>query len=282
MEQAIQQNNPLKQYFRAVKMYIGLPSGTSYYQADVVEFTSTGEVGIMAMTGKDEIILKNPDALYNGEALIEVISSCVPAVKNPRKLLTNDIDALITAIRAVTFSDSLESEIKCPACGEINLYKMDLQYALDGMETLDPEYVINLDSGLSVFVKPYLYPDLVNALQSQLERKKIGDMLDNDRLTEKEKSDLFSKAFKTIAVTKFQLLRNAIIKIVDETNGINVTDPIFIAEFLENIDKTSIENIDKLVTEINQVGIKRTFTAVCEKCGNQWENAIDFNPVNFS
>jgi hypothetical protein len=281
MEQAIQQNNPLKQYFRAVKMYIGLPSGTSYYQADVVEFTSTGEVGVMAMTGKDEIILKNPDALYNGEALIEVISSCVPAVKNPRKLLTNDIDALITAIRAVTFKDSLESEIKCPACGEVNLYKMDLQYALDGMETLEPEYVINLDSGVSVFVKPYLYPDLVNALQSQLERKKIGDMLDNDKLTEKEKSDLFSKAFKTIAVSKFQLLRNAILKIVDEANGVNVTNPEFIGEFLENIDKTSVENIDKLVTEINQVGIKRTFTAICEKCNHQWENAIDFNPVNF-
>jgi hypothetical protein len=281
MEQTIQQNNPLKQYFRAVKMYIGLPSGTSYYQADVVEFTSTGEVGVMAMTGKDEIILKNPDALYNGEALIEVISSCVPAVKNPRKLLTNDIDALITAIRAVTFKDSLESEIKCPACGEVNLYKMDLQYALDGMETLEPEYVINLDSGVSVFVKPYLYPDLVNALQSQLERKKIGDMLDNDKLTEKEKSDLFSKAFKTIAVSKFQLLRNAILKIVDEANGVNVTNPEFIGEFLENIDKTSVENIDKLVTEINQVGIKRTFTAICEKCNHQWENAIDFNPVNF-
>jgi hypothetical protein len=281
MEQTIQQNNPLKQYFRAVKMYIGLPSGTSYYQTDVVEFTSTGEVGVMAMTGKDEIILKNPDALYNGEALIEVISSCVPAVKNPRKLLTNDIDALITAIRAVTFKDSLESEIKCPACGEVNLYKMDLQYALDGMETLEPEYVINLDSGVSVFVKPYLYPDLVNALQSQLERKKIGDMLDNDKLTEKEKSDLFSKAFKTIAVSKFQLLRNAILKIVDEANGVNVTNPEFIGEFLENIDKTSVENIDKLVTEINQVGIKRTFTAICEKCNHQWENAIDFNPVNF-
>jgi hypothetical protein len=60
-------------------------------------------------------------------------------------LLTNDIDALITAIRYATFNDSLETTLKCPVCSIENTFKLDLQYALDNMEFLEPEYVVNLD-----------------------------------------------------------------------------------------------------------------------------------------
>ena len=84
------QPNPLTQYFRQFKLYLKLPSGIAYYTTDQVQFTDSGEIGVMPMTGKDELSLKNPDALLNGEALVEVIKSCVPGVKNPRVLLTND------------------------------------------------------------------------------------------------------------------------------------------------------------------------------------------------
>ena len=166
MDQQMQQN-PLKQYFRQFKIYLKLPSGTTYYPQDAVQFTDSGEIGILPMTGKDELALKNPDALLNGEALIEVIKSCVPGVKNPRVLLSNDIDALITAIRFATFDDGLETLLHCPECNHENLFKLNLQYALDNMEFLDPEYVVNLDSGISVFVKPHSFPDLLRSLHAQ-------------------------------------------------------------------------------------------------------------------
>jgi len=154
MEQFVQQANPLKQYFRTFKLFLELPSGTSYYGPDVIQFTEKGEVGVMPMTGRDELSLKNPDALLNGEALIEVLLSCVPSLKQPKALLTNDIDALITAIRYATYNDTLETTLKCPKCQTENTYKLDLQFALDNMTKLETDYVINLDSGLSVFVNP--------------------------------------------------------------------------------------------------------------------------------
>ena len=40
--------------------------------------------------------------------------------------------------------------------------------------------------------------------------------------------------------------------------------------------------IKDLIKEINQIGIRRVFTAKCLKCEHEWENEIDFNPVNFS
>ena len=282
MEPSVQQDNPLKQYFRQLKMYLRLPSGGNYYKPGVIELNEKGEVGILPMTGKDELALKNPDALLNGEALIEVLVSCVPALKQPRALLANDIEALITAIRYATFNDSLETSLACPKCGHENTFKLDLQYALDNMSELDSEYVVNLDSGLSVFVKPYAFPELLKTLHAQFEQTKLARAIDSETITEEKRMAIFGTAFKEIAVTKFNLMTAGVIKVVDEQNNINVSDSKYINDFLQNIDKKSADKIGDLIDEINKIGIKKTFTAKCGKCEHQWESEIDFNPVNFS
>ena len=73
--------NPLNKYFRQASIYVSLPSGTNY-PTDVVAPSETGEIGVMAMTAKDEIRFKTPDALMNGQGVVDVIQSCVPAIKN--------------------------------------------------------------------------------------------------------------------------------------------------------------------------------------------------------
>lgn len=276
------QQNPLKQYFRQIKLYLKLPSGTSYYTPEVISFTDQGEVGILPMTGKDEMALKNPDALLNGEALSEVILSCVPAIKKPRELLANDVDAIITAIRFATFNDSLETSIKCPSCQHENTFKLDLQYALSNMDYLDPEYVVNLDSGVSVFVRPHSFPDILSGLHAQFEQSKLSRAIESNTISEAERSAVFGSVFKELTTMTFDLMLSAVVKVVDEANNVNVTNRAHIKEFLFNIDKQSADKISDLVKEINKIGIKRTFTAKCEKCEHVWENEIDFNPVNFS
>jgi hypothetical protein len=230
MEQNVRQVNPLKQYFRAIKMYLKIPSGTSYYSPDVITFTDGGEVGVLPMTGNDELILKNPDALLNGEALIAVLSSCIPGLKKPKALLTNDIDALITAIRYATFNDSLETTISCPKCNYENTFKLNLQASLDEMSMLDPEYVVNLESGLSIFVKPYSFPELLKGLHAKFEQNKLVRAIESDNISDEQRTTVFGKAFKELAVTKFELLSGGIIKIVDESNNVNVTDKKYINE----------------------------------------------------
>lgn len=281
MEQQIQQN-PLKQYFRQIKLYLKLPSGTSYYKPGTVTFTEMGEIGVMPMTGKDELILKNPDALLNGQALIEVIRSCVSGVADPTALLTNDVDALITAIRYATFNDKLETELVCPTCGHENVFKLDLQYCLDNMSYLEKEYVVNLESGLSVFVKPYGFPELLKGLHAQFEQSKLTRAVESDSITEEQRLKIFADAFKELSLVTYSLMCNSVVKVVDESKSINVDDREFIKDFLQNIDKKSSDAISDLIKEINKIGIKRTFIAKCDKCSHEWENEIDFNPVNFS
>lgn len=275
-------NNPLKGYFRQYKAYIKLPSAGGYYNKNTLTLNESGEVGILPMTGKDEIILKNPDALLNGEALIEVISSCVPAVKNPRQLLSNDIDALITAIKAVTFDDKIESESTCPACNHTNSFKVNMNYALDNMTYLDPEYVVNLPSGLSVFVKPYGFNEVVNGLRAQFEQSKITKNLLDESKSEEQKIKILGMSIKELTLITYQLLTSSVIKIVDESKNINVDNPAFIKDFLNNVEKSDIDLISETLTKINKIGIQRTFTASCEKCKHEWTTEMDFNPVNFS
>lgn len=274
--------NPLKQYFRQFKIYIRLPSGTDYYPSGTIDFTDSGEVGIMPMTGRDEIILKNPDALLNGEAMVQVITSCVPAVKDAKKLLTNDIDALITGIRYATYNDGLETDLNCPSCGHEGHFKLDLAYALENMTYLEGEYAVHLDSGLSVIVRPYIYPEVIAGLHSEFERSKLIRSVESENISDERRIKVFSEALRAMTETSFRLVAESIIKIVDERAGIDVSSKEHIREFLQNIDKKSINKITDLINEINQIGIQRNFTANCEKCQHQWQAPMDFNPVNFS
>ena len=274
--------NPLTQYFRQVKLWMKLPSGTSYYDPSVIQFTDKGEVGVLPMTGKDELALKNPDALLNGEALIEVLTSCVPALKLPRHLLTNDIDALITAIRYATFNDNLETTIHCPECDHENTFKLDLEYALDNMDFLDENYVVNLETGVSVYVRPYAFPELLKGLHAQFESSKLERAISSETLSDEERTAIFGKSFKEMATLTFELMQNSVIKVVDESINLSVTNKVHIKEFLFNIDKRSVDKVSDMIKEINHIGIKRTFTATCEQCNHKWESEIDFNPVNFS
>ncbi|HEY6437336.1 MAG TPA: hypothetical protein VIY47_12160, partial [Ignavibacteriaceae bacterium] len=96
------------------------------------------------------------------------------------------------------------------------------------------------------------------------------------------RSNALAQGFKEIATTKFELLTGSIVRIVDESNNFDVSVKEYIKEFLQNIDKKSVDKINDLITEINKIGIKKTFIAKCEKCSHEWESEIDFNPVNFS
>ena len=64
--------NPLIQAYRKPALYIPLPSGGEFYQTKP-KLSIDGELAVYAMTARDELITKTPDALFNGEATISLI-----------------------------------------------------------------------------------------------------------------------------------------------------------------------------------------------------------------
>ncbi len=105
-------SNPLAKHFRQPKLYVNLPSGGMFYPQGSLEPTETGEFPVYAMTAKDELMFKTPDALLNGQSTVSVIQSCIPNIKNAWHIPSIDIDAILVAIRMATYGEKWRSKLR--------------------------------------------------------------------------------------------------------------------------------------------------------------------------
>ena len=278
------QANPLAQFYRQEAFRVKLPSRGAYYDESIIVLDDNLEIGIIPMTSQDEQTLKTPDALLTGKALVDVIKSCVPDVKNPKGLLACDIDAIMISIRRASYGDEADMSSECPKCEKENTYGVDLETIVNNTETLESSYEVVLPQGLTVFLMPGTFDTLIKQYKVAFENQKAQRAMTHGA-SEEAAIHLFSKAFKDLTKLNFELVLNAIIKIIftdEEGEEQEITNKKFIAEFLSNVDRSSVEIIDEKLAEINKVGIERTYKAVCTECSHTWDTSIEFNPVNFS
>jgi len=283
-----QQHNPLTSFYRAPKLYAKLPSLGQYYSADIVEMPENGELPIFAMTAKDELLMKNPDALLNGEAVVQVIKSCVPNVKNASKMLSADVDTLLVAIQGATFGDDLEVTGTCDKCSSEARGIASVERALETMQVLEEEYEV-AHSGLIILVKPFSYTSTIKAgitnFQSTRSLQALADVPD-----EMERLSLFNNNFKQIAALNFSLIVDSVSSVSftdEEGEEQTVTDRNHITEFLDNADSKIGKSIEDKIAELNSIGINHEMKMQCEKCQDDdgepvvFESRVNFDPVNF-
>ena len=123
--------NPLISYMRQPKIYIGLPSNGNFWEQDSIDMPINGEFPVYSMTAKDELIFKTPDALMNGQAVVDVIQSCMPNIKNAWDCPNLDIDAILIAIRIATYGDIMNINHLVPGTKEETEHAIDLKILLD-------------------------------------------------------------------------------------------------------------------------------------------------------
>ena len=93
--------NPLQQFFRQPSVYLRLPTGGRWYTTDVVETTEDRELAVYPLSAMNDIMLTTPDALLNGQALENVIRDCAPGIKNVKRFMLPDLEALFLAIKSL-------------------------------------------------------------------------------------------------------------------------------------------------------------------------------------
>ena len=283
------QNNPLSAYFRSPKLYTEIPSGGKFYGPEILTVPESGEFAIYPMTTKDELQLKNPDALLNGEAVASLIKSCVPDIKDPKKMFSADVDALLIAIRGASGGDDVEVQATCPECETVTDVTISVEASLQGMEELDSEYELTLTNGLVVKGLPFTYFSTIRAgvasFQSTRSMQSISEMTDD-----MERLSAFNESFVKLADLNFELLVDSIKSIVyqnEEGKEVIINDSQIIREFLENTDNTTGKEIETFVNSINDKGVKNEVLVKCENedCpvegGNEFIAPINFDPVNF-
>ena len=279
--------NPLQQFYRKETTFVQLPSKGHFYADGIVTLPENGELGIMPMTAADEIMLKNPDALLSGKAIVDVITSCVKAVAKPRKLLACDIDALMIAIREASYGDEAVMQIECPIleCGAKNEYSLDLEQLLNETEELQETYEVVLPNNLTVFLKPGSFETMNKQNKAAFENSKIQRAMDDVTLSDEAMMHMLAQVFATLTKLNFEVINAAIDRIVftDEEGEVQTISNVnHIADFIQNIEKSSVDIIDNKIAEINKIGISRTLDVTCSTCNHKWEAPLELNPVNFS
>ena len=148
--------NPLAKFFRTPAIYVTLPSGGQYWPEGALELPENGEIPIFPLTNRDEITLRTPDALMNGQGVVDVIHSCVPAIKDAWQMPSIDVDSTLIAIRIASYGHSMEFDSKCHKCKAEHTYALDLRHMMSNIRCPDYEQLLDLEK-VKIKFKPQNY-----------------------------------------------------------------------------------------------------------------------------
>ena len=244
----------LAKYKRQPKIYLTLPSGGKWYKDNPVEKSGSGELPIYSMTAKDELLMKTPDALMNGEATVETISSCCPLIGDPWQMLMIDVDAVLVAIRIATYGEKMEMEIPIPGLKEPanETIEIDLRQVLDGYQSREwIDFVEYQD--LKFHLAPLTYKQSTDLFQSTYENQRLANILQDTSLSDADKMEAFKLGFKKLSqVTLNTVLGH--VKAIETPDGIEDNSKA-IKEFFDNTDKDTFlavsDHLDKMRKQFN-------------------------------
>ena len=235
-----QKSNPLQKYFRQPKIYLTLPSGGKFYPAGSLEISESGEYPVFPMTARDEIMIKTPDALLNGQATVDVIQSCIPNIKNAWMMPSIDLDACLIAIRMATYGEEMGITIKKPVTGEEVEMNVDLRGIMDNFA--DAEYNDTVQVGdMIVRLRPLTYKEFTKNALKTFEEQRIFNIVNDDAVEDEAKLQAFTNSFVKLTELTVGMISTGIVSI---QIGEDVVDNRkHIDEFIANADKQFFNTI---------------------------------------
>ena len=278
-------SNPLNKYFRQPAIYVSLPSGTNY-PPHVVTPSQTGELGVMPMTAKDEIRFKTPDALMNGQGVVDVIQSCVPNIKDAWQIKSYDLDTILVAIRIATYGETMEINFTVPGANEQVAHTVNLPAILDELRATKVDSHITLEDGLKITVRPLTYKDMTSTSLQTFQQQKMYTAIQDSQLSSEEKAKKFNEAFKTLTDLNASILLKNINSITMQ-DGTEITDPTHIKEFVDNANATLIKEIEQKLNELRGQGavkplrLKATEEQIKKGAPASYEVPVTFDTANF-
>jgi hypothetical protein len=311
-------DNPLLRRFTHIPPEtFRLPSGGVFYQnGELDPEVVNGEVIVHPMTAVDEIAIRSPDMMFQGTAVEKVFRRCIPQVKKPLELLTNDVDYLLVCLRMVTYGSTLDLNWECPVCAEERKaledeVKENLQREIqDGSvrktgseQPMNPRFPSNDDG--------------VEAVQTRGDSEQ-AQVIDNSKVSYKVDLNDFIKKTRALKVTEdftvelptgevvalkpstyadttkmlqqsnedfkdpdeiFEFIADAIMGVIKSVDG--VTNQAHIREWLEMCEAPSLTYLQEKMHVTNEWGTEFTYNFKCKDCGHEVEGVIPLNPVSF-
>lgn len=274
--------NPLKKFTRLPKIYVKLPSKHKFYPENFLETSVNGEVGVCALSAKDQILLKTPDAMLNGEALREVITSCVPSLKDSVQLVEPDINTLMVAIKIATNGSTMNLTLTCPECNTDGDYQVNLQQLLDQQTFLEESNTLEIDEGLLLEIRPFTFEQRHLQILNELERAQAMRVLENDdTMSDNDRLVKISKQVSSMTDRTFALVSKSVVSITVLATNETVTQRDWIDEYIAGLTKIQADAIMEKIRDLNTIGIKNDYQFQCHSCMHEWHQDLDMDPTSF-
>lgn len=276
-----QQTNPLKAYFRKPGIWIKLPSGGRGYNKKPSDLNDMGEIPVYPMTAKDELMLKNADALLNGNAIVDLMNSCAPSIKDPLNMPSGDLDAIIVAIKRCTYGEKLDVSTTCDCAeGTRNDVSLDLNGIIAQIKDLQDLPPVEHDSGVKVFIKPITVKHLLDLNWVQYEQIRNIQTAEQRNASEKEKVDIMSKSYEALTDQSIKVVA-ASIDTVLLPDGVTVSDTKIIEEWVRDLSRQEYKKLEETIMNTNKFGVQKEFDVQCQKCSKIYKSSLDLNPTTF-
>lgn len=271
--------NPLKQFFRQPAIYLSLPSGGHHWPASALSMPENRELPVYPMTAIDEITYRTPDALFNGQAVINVVHSCVPNIKNAWEIPGIDLNAVLIAIRIASYGHEMELATRCPKCETESDFGIDLRMVLDSIR--EPDYSTPIQHGdLEITLMPVSYRNQNQVGLKQYEQQRSVQQIQNDpNMSDDEKIKRLNETMHLITELTIETLKYSIASI--RTPDALVTEIDFIRDFLVNCDRKLYQEIRDRVIELRNSNELKPFEVVCPECSHKHQQTLTLDQAAF-
>lgn len=270
--------NPLSAWFRQPKIYVKLPSKGKFYAPGTLDVSTNEEYPVYAMTAKDELLFKTPDALLTGQSTVEVIKSCIPAIKDPWKMPSIDLDFCLIAIRIATYGEKMDIGANCPHCDAENAYDLDLTIWLEMFGNYQYVDTIDVDP-LVVHIRPYNYQEITRTSIKTIEQQKIFNVINDETMSDEEKLEKFGKSFVKLTELTVDLIADCI-SAIDTPNG-STSDKDQIKEFINNASKDVFDKISIHITSLKDQLDLTARDVECSECHEKFDMPVTMDQSNF-
>lgn len=274
-----QNANPLKQFFRQPAIYLRLPSEGKHWPKGTIVMPDNHELPVFPMTAIDEITYRTPDAVFNGQAVVNVIQSCIPAIKNAWEVPGVDLNAILIAIRIASYGHEMEINAKCPNCQTESEFAVDLRSVLDRLK--EPDYATTIHYGdLEIAIVPINYKHQNETNLKQFDQQRAIQQIQADpNLSDDEKIAQLNQALHNITELTIETLKYSIGSI--RTPNALVTDINHIEEFLLNCDRKLYQEIRDHMIGLRTSTEIQPFDVTCPECDHKWNQQLTLDQAAF-
>ena len=228
--------------------------------------------------------MKTPDALLNGQATVDIIKSCIPAIKDPWQMPTLDLDAALLAIRIATYGEIMDITATIPNTSEKKEYQIDIRNVLNKLVTAS--YISEVQMGeMKVYTRPLTYKQFTKTSLQTFEEQRVFAIINNDNMDDDEKLERFNNSFKKLTDISVNMMNRCVWKI--QIGDTEVTNEQHITEFMNNSDKEFYKFITDHLEEqrksfsIEPLKIVSTEEEIKLGAPKEWELPITFDQSNF-